>query len=70
MVPPMIKNFVNCTFDSDLRSEYHGNSGDLIQYDTRREVAPMRTLQPYAEDDPVSRSRVYRKPARHSTTPL
>ncbi|XP_076677765.1 uncharacterized protein LOC143373928 [Andrena cerasifolii] len=32
---PVIKNFVNCTFDSDIRSEYREISRDLVSYNTR-----------------------------------
>lgn len=33
ILPPIIKTFVNCTFDSDIRSEYRNQSRDVVSYD-------------------------------------
>lgn len=44
VIPPVIKNFVCCTFDNDRNDPYHAR--DVVSYDRRREVARMRTIQP------------------------
>lgn len=49
VIPPLIKNFVNCTFASDLRNERHHQSRDIVVYENR-ELAEMRPMAPIAED--------------------
>ncbi|KAK9687374.1 Integrase zinc binding domain [Popillia japonica] len=73
--PLAIRNFVNCTFDSDLRKEYRGGSRDIVTYDNRRELARIQSTS-FEEDDELHEARTPlttmtspSKP-RRSTTPM
>ncbi|KAK2575229.1 hypothetical protein KPH14_012811 [Odynerus spinipes] len=44
ILPPIIKNFVNCTFDSDIHADHRGSSRDIMVYDARKET--VRTSSP------------------------
>jgi len=73
IIPPIIKTFVNCTFDSDLRKEYHNRSRDVVLYNTEREVIQSRVLQTVGEEEEELQGHNYNlRPltSRRSTTPL
>lgn len=63
LVPPLIKNFVNCTFASDIHAERRNESRDVMVYDNRREVVEMKTLSPVSEEE----EELYSRPTTSAT---
>nr|XP_012143825.1 PREDICTED: uncharacterized protein LOC105662855 [Megachile rotundata] len=77
-VPPMIKNFINCNFDSDIHSEYRESSRDVVTYSNRRRTAGTSSTDDQESEEnqtpPPIRSpaggNYYRGKLRKSTTPM
>ncbi|KAK9702233.1 hypothetical protein QE152_g30075 [Popillia japonica] len=44
IVPPMIKNFVNCSFGSNHHSDYHNPTRQVVLYDVEKESLQMEPL--------------------------
>nr|XP_034172601.1 uncharacterized protein LOC117600804 [Osmia lignaria] len=78
-VPPMIKNIINCNFDSNTRSDYRETSRDVVTYSNRRRAAGIGSISS-TEDSERSRTpppicsptakNYYRRNLRKSTTPM
>lgn len=71
VIPPLIRNFVNCTFDSDLRREYHNQTRDVVLYDVKEENVELQSITPITKNR-LDNSPYHFRPvgSRRSTTPM